>query len=74
VSHPETGSTGDGFTWLTDLGHTVVEPTPSIVPVSVSDTWIKSLAGKSFDDVKITFFVEKNKVCTKSFFKTGRIS
>ena len=69
VSHPETGSTGDGFTWLRDLGHTVVEPTPSIVPVSVSDAWIKSLAGKSFDNVKITFFINNK----KSFTKTGRI-
>jgi predicted Rossmann fold flavoprotein len=69
VSHPETGSTGDGFKWLKDLGHTAVEPTPSIVPVSVSDEWIKVLAGKSFDDVKITFFVNGK----KSFSKQGRI-
>jgi predicted Rossmann fold flavoprotein len=69
VSHPETGSTGDGFKWLRDLGHTIKDPTPSIVPVAVSDTWIKSLAGKSFNDVKITFFVNTK----KSFAKTGRI-
>ena len=73
VSHPETGSTGDGFKWLKDLGHTIVEPTPSIVPVSVSDTWIKSLAGKSFDDVKITFFVNTKGIKRKSFSKQGRI-
>ena len=29
VSHPETGSTGDGLEWLKDLGHTVEAPTPS---------------------------------------------
>ncbi len=73
VSHPETGSTGDGFTWLRDLGHTVADPTPSIVPLAVSDAWIKSLSGKSFDNAKIIFFVEKNGVRTKSFAKTGRI-
>lgn len=69
LSHPETGSTGDGFRWLTDLGHTVVAPTPSIVPLSVSDAWIMSLAGKTFDNVKITFFLNGK----KSFSKTGRI-
>ena len=73
VSHPETGSTGDGFKWLKDLGHTIVEPTPSIVPVSVSDAWIKALAGKSFDEVKITFFVNAKGIKRKSFAKQGRI-
>jgi predicted Rossmann fold flavoprotein len=69
LSHPETGSTGDGFKWLEDLGHTVSAPTPSIVPVSVSDEWITSLAGKTFDTAKITFFLNGQ----KSFFKMGRI-
>ncbi len=69
LSHPETGSTGDGFKWLSDLGHTVNEPTPSIVPVSVSDEWITSLAGKMFEDSKITFYLNGK----KSFSKEGRI-
>jgi len=69
VSHPETGSTGDGFKWLRDLGHTIADPTPSIVPIAVENPWIKSLSGKSFDDVKITFFINE----VKSFFKKGRI-
>jgi predicted Rossmann fold flavoprotein len=77
VSHPETGSTGDGFKWLRDLGHNIKDPTPSIVPVAVSDTWIKSLSGKSFDDVKITFFVTRQESGQesrqKAFTKTGRI-
>jgi predicted Rossmann fold flavoprotein len=69
LSHPETGSTGDGFEWLRDLGHTVVAPTPSIVPIAVSNKWIKSVSGASFDDTTITFFCDKK----KSFSKTGRI-
>lgn len=69
MSHKETGSTGDGFGWLRDLGHTVVAPTPSIVPIAVNDKWIKSLAGISMDDSKITFFVDEK----KAFSKKGRI-
>lgn len=69
LSHPETGSTGDGFTWLTDLGHTVIDPTPSIVPIIVADPWIKSLSGTSFENAQITFFCDDK----KSFAKTGRI-
>ena len=56
VSHPETGSTGDGFNWLRGLGHTVVAPTPTIVPLKVKETWVKDLAGKSVPEAKATFF------------------
>jgi predicted Rossmann fold flavoprotein len=30
MSRPETGSTGDGFKWLKDIGHNVVEPIASL--------------------------------------------
>jgi len=61
VSHPETGSTGDGFDWLRDLGHKVKAPTPSIVPLEVSDAWVHKLSGKSMDKIKITFYLEGKK-------------
>ncbi|MBP9821821.1 MAG: aminoacetone oxidase family FAD-binding enzyme [Candidatus Pacebacteria bacterium] len=67
MSHPETGSTGDGFGWLRDLGHTVETPTPSIVPLAVSESWIKSLAGVSLTNMRITFFIDG----VKSLKKTG---
>jgi predicted Rossmann fold flavoprotein len=57
-SHPETGSTGDGFPWLSQIGHTVQEPTPTIVPLAVSDAWIKQLAGVTLRGVRIVFFLE----------------
>lgn len=69
MSHPETGSTGDGFKWLQDLGHTVHRPTPSIVPLAVKDAWVKSLAGVSLSFMKISFFVDGK----RAFSKTGKI-
>ncbi len=70
ASHPETGSTGDGLRWLSrDLGHTVQEPTPNIVPLRVYDDWVKKLSGKSLSFMKITFFVNDKKV----FSETGKI-
>lgn len=60
-SHPETGSTGDGFHWLETLGHTITKPTPSIVPIKVSDEWIKKIAGTTLSDVKINFSVSDSK-------------
>jgi len=69
VSHPETGSTGDGLRWLTGLGHTVHEPTPTIVPLTTKEAWSKTLAGVSLSFMKITFFVEGK----KAFSKTGKV-
>lgn len=61
VSHPETGSTGDGYKWLKQLGHTVADPTPSLVPLAVKEHWVKELSGVSLEDMKITFFVDDEK-------------
>jgi predicted Rossmann fold flavoprotein len=68
-SHPETGSTGDGFKWLKSLGCEVVAPTPAVVPISVKEKWIKKLSGVSFDEIKISFLVDNKKI----FFKKGRV-
>lgn len=69
MSHPETGSTGDGFKWLQDLGHTIEKPTPSIVPLAVKDSWVKSLAGVSLSFMKVSFLVDGK----RAFSKTGKI-
>ncbi len=73
LSHQETGSTGDGFNWLKALGHTVADPTPTIVPLAVKEPWVKSLSGTSLSFMKITFFVEEGKQKKKAFSKTGKL-
>jgi predicted Rossmann fold flavoprotein len=72
MSHPETGSTGDGFKWLKEIGHKVTTPNPSLVPVKVSNPWIAELSGISLDAVGISVWVNQGgfkKVLTKK----GRI-
>ncbi len=69
MSHPETGATGDGFKFLKDLGHKIKEPTPSIVPLEVAESWVHELAGVSLSFMKITFFMEDK----KAFSKTGKV-
>ncbi len=56
VSHPKTGSTGDGWKMLRVHGHTTVSPTPTIVPIIVADQWITSMKGVSLKDVSIAFY------------------
>jgi predicted Rossmann fold flavoprotein len=69
MSHPETGSTGDGFDWLRALGHNVKSPTPTIVPLAVKESWAKSLSGVSLSFMKITFYLDNK----KKFSKTGKL-
>ena len=60
-SRPDTGSTGDGFVWLEKLGHTVIRPAPSLVPIAIKDAWVKKLQGVSVPDVKISVFQDGEK-------------
>jgi predicted Rossmann fold flavoprotein len=69
VSHPETGSTGDGLRWLTSLGHSVQEPTPTVVPLAIKEDWVHVLAGVSLEMMKVTFFVDEK----KAFALKGKI-
>ncbi len=69
VSHPETGSTGDGFKWLADMGLAIKNPTPTIVPIAVSEDWVHMLSGVSLSFMKITFFLDDK----KTFSKTGKV-
>jgi predicted Rossmann fold flavoprotein len=68
-SRPETGSTGDGFLWLKKLGHTVIEQDPALVPVTLSDTWIKKVAGIALKSAKLS--VLQNGI--KKDVRTGKL-
>ena len=69
MSHPETGSTGDGLGWLTTIGHTVKQATPTIVPLATREAWSKVLSGTSIEHAKIAFFADGKKILSK----TGKI-
>lgn len=55
TSHPETGSTGDGYAWLRALGHSVSEASAALVPLALKDP-AKDAAGVSIRNAKITLF------------------
>lgn len=56
-SHPETGSTGDGFTWLSKIGHTVSSPSAALVPITTQEKWVHRLSGVSLENIKLTTFL-----------------
>lgn len=68
-SRPDTGSTGDGFIWLQNLGHTIIKPSAALVPIAIKDDWVKKLSGLSLSDVQIKVFQFGKKQETR----TGKI-
>lgn len=61
-SYPLTGSTGDGLTFAKKLGHNIVEPKPSLVPVEIKEDWVKRLQGLSLKNVKLSVYENNQKV------------
>ena len=61
ISYPDTGSKGDGCKFAEKLGHTIIRPKASLVPLITKQTWPAELAGTAVDNVRITANHEKHK-------------
>ncbi|OQB25242.1 MAG: tricarballylate dehydrogenase [Firmicutes bacterium ADurb.Bin182] len=53
VSYPKTGSTGDGYRFAAQFGHTIKQPKPSLVPLVTEEQWPKLLQGLTLKNVKL---------------------
>lgn len=62
ASYPATGSTGDGFKLAKNLGHTVTEILPALVPLEVEEDFVKDLQGLSLKNVLVTLFADGKKI------------
>ena len=70
VSYPATGSTGDGYKLAEGLGHSVVNPRPSLVPLETAETWPYDLTGLTLKNVSLKLFSPDGK---KLFSKLGEM-
>lgn len=63
-SVPKTGSTGDGYKWAKEAGHTITELYPTEVPITSEEEFIKEriLQGLSLRDVSLSVLNDKGKV------------
>lgn len=66
ISYPITGSTGDGYTFAENLGHTIERLKPSLVPLTVNEN-ISELCGLSLKNISIVVNDDKGKVIYKDF-------
>ena len=62
ASYPGTGSTGDGYKLAEKLGHTIIDPHPSLVPLVSDDDYCAEMQGFSLRNVSLKVYDENNKV------------
>ncbi len=67
VSYPTTGSTGDGYAMAKELGHTVVTPQGSLVPLETAGTDCPDMQGLALRNVAVKLLSAKGKVLYKDF-------
>ncbi len=66
ISYPVTGSTGDGYTFAENLGHTITPLRPSLVPVTVAQS-VEELSGLSLKNIAIDVKNSKGKSIYRDF-------
>ena len=54
LSYPTTGSTGDGYTFAKDLGHSVTDLKSGLCGLNVEGNWCKELQGLALKNVSFT--------------------
>ena len=67
ISYPATGSTGDGYRMAQEAGHTIVEPTASLVPLVSDDPACPAMQGLALKNVQLTVRNQKKKVVFEDF-------
>ncbi len=60
VSYPLTGSTGDGYKLAKQVGHTIIDLKPSLVPLDCHEGFCMELQGLSLRNIEITVFDTEN--------------
>ena len=58
ISYVLTGSTGDGYRFAKNVGHTVTDLSPALVPFVIEESWCKQLQGLSLRNVSVMVEVE----------------
>ena len=67
VSYPATGSTGDGYAMAKELGHTIVEPQGSLVPLETAGNDCQEMQGLALRNCGVKLLNAKGKVLYKDF-------
>lgn len=66
LSYPLTGSSGDGYNFATKLGHTIINPKASLIPLIADTALCKSMQGLALKNIGIKL-IENNKEIFNDF-------
>lgn len=66
LSYPLTGSSGDGYTFAKKLGHTIIKPKASLIPLVGDKSLCKSMQGLALKNIGIRL-IENNKEIFSDF-------
>ncbi len=67
ASYPSSGSTGDGYSIASALGHSVTQPRPSLVPLITAEKWPAKLQGLTLKNTAIKLTDNKGAALYKDF-------
>ena len=60
-SYPGCGTTGDGYVWAQQFGHSLISTVAALTPVRSSDAWPPRLKGLTIDPVGVSVLDENRK-------------
>ncbi|MDD2502767.1 MAG: NAD(P)/FAD-dependent oxidoreductase [Clostridia bacterium] len=67
ISYPATGSTGDGYRFAGELGHTIVSTKPSLVPLETTEGWPAQAQGLSLRNISVSVIEKRNRKIFEEF-------
>ena len=62
LAYPSTGSTGDGYRFAKETGHTVIEQYPALVPMNIKEDIPGRLQGLSLKNVQVSVMDGKKRI------------
>ena len=62
LSYPSTGSTGDGYRFAKNMGHTVTKLSQALVPFQTKEEYVRDMQGLSLRNVSLQLFAGKKKI------------
>ena len=65
VSYPSTGSTGDGYDFAKETGHSVIDPKPALCGINLKGNYFAKLQGLSLKNVNLTAYYGGKKLCSE---------
>jgi len=58
ASYPATGSSGDGYRMAAEVGHTIIDIRPALVPLEVGERVVRDLAGLALRNIRMQVIVD----------------